>query len=159
MPHAKDIGAVKRSGRKAVLIAGSTLVLICICYALCYPASRAKEFLLPIYQLTRMIRAGEYFQRFEAFFEFVFTITELLYITIYLYVISETISKAFYVPNIKMVVYSVTALSFFLAIEAESVVEALETSSYFGIIIYPIAFLLPIIVPLIYLPKKRKEEK
>jgi len=157
MPHIRDIGEVKRSGLKALLISSITLILISLCYALCYPAARSKEFLLPIYQLTRMIKAGEYFQRFEAFFEFVFTITELLYITIYVYVISETVAKTFSVPDVRILPYTTVTISFLLAYEVQSVVDAIKVSGFLGMVIAPIAFFLPIILPLLYIPKKRKE--
>lgn len=156
MPHIKDIGTVKRSGRKAVVIASVTLILICLCYALCYSDDRAKEFLLPIYQLTRMIKAGEYFQRFEAFFEFVWTITELLYAEIYVFLIAETVSRGFSVPNYKVLIYPTIAISFLLAIEEPSVVDVIKMSDLVGVTSYPIAFLLPIIIPILYIPKKRK---
>ncbi len=82
LPHCKDIEMVKKSGRNAILISGTTLVLLCLSYGLTYPYPYSAEFLLVPYQLSRMVRAGEYFQRFEALFEFVWTITQLLYSSI-----------------------------------------------------------------------------
>lgn len=155
LPYTKDLSVTKKSGRKAVIISSVTIIMICLCYGLCYPYERAKEFLLPIYQLSRMIRAGEYFQRFEAFFEFVWTVTELLYGTIYVYVICNTISEAFNVKNQNMLVYCVVTSCIFIALMPSSVVENVEFSQKIGIWTAPVAFLLPFILPLIYLPKRR----
>lgn len=154
LPHSKDIGIPKKSGRKALLIAAVTMVFICLSYALCYPYPLSKEYLLPVYQLSKMIRAGEYFQRFEAFFEFVWEISQLLYSAIYLFLICETAAKAFNLKDQNAVSYGIIAFVTLIALEPTSVVEVLKLSRFADLITAPIGYVLPIFIPVIYILKR-----
>ncbi len=156
LPHTKDISVPKKSGRKALLIASLTMFFICLSYALCYPYPLSKEYLLPVYQLSKMIRAGEYFQRFEAFFEFVWEISQLLYSSIYVFLICETISKAFGLKDRNAVSYGVIAVITFVAAEPVSVEKVLKLSHIADILTAPIVYLLPILIPILYIIKTRK---
>ncbi len=155
LPYSEDIEAAKSGSLKAVIIGGATLFFITLCYGLSYPYPRSEEFLLPIYQLSRMIKAGEYFQRFEAFFEFIWTITELIYAEIYLFVIAEVLAEGFSVKRKEMLLYPIASICILLTLEPTSVVDVLNFSKILGYFVSPVAFLLPIIVPLIYKTKER----
>lgn len=156
IPHLRDISIPKKSGRKALLIASTTMVFICLSYALCYPYPWSKEYLLPVYQLSTRIRAGEYFQRFEAFFEFVWEISQLLYSTIYIFLISETLSKAFNLSDRTAICYGVIAAVTLIALEPSSVVSVLEISKLADMATANLAYLLPIVIPVLYITKRRK---
>lgn len=155
IPHTEDISVPKKSGRRALLIAGVTMLLICLSYALCYPYPWSKEYLLPVYQLSTRIRAGEYFQRFEAFFEFVWEISQLLYSTIYIFLISEVLAKTFSLRDKTAICYGVTALVLLLAAQPSSIVAVLGASMLADAIAAPFAYLLPIVVPIVYLLKRK----
>ena len=157
IPHTEDIGAVKRSGRKALAVSAVTMLLICLSYALCYPYPWTKEYLLPVYQLSTRIRAGEYFQRFEAFFEFVWEISQLLYSTIYIHLISEVFAKTFNLKDKTVICYGAAALITLAALKPMSIVGVLQTSGITDRLAAPFAYFLPIIIPLMYI-KKRKEK-
>lgn len=159
IPHTEDIGVPKKSGRKALLIAAVTMLLICLCYALCYPYPWTKEYLMPVYQLSTRIRAGEYFQRFEAFFEFVWEISQLLYSTIYIFLISEVLAKTFNLKDKAAICYGVIALVTLLAVQPSSIVAVLDASRLADVIAAPFAYLLPIIVPLLYALKGKKKDE
>ncbi|MBQ7751430.1 MAG: endospore germination permease [Clostridia bacterium] len=162
LPHLKDIGIPKKSGRKALLIATITMFLICLCYVLCYAYPLSKEYLLPVYQLSKMIRAGEYFQRFEAFFEFIWEISQLLYSSIYIFIIAETLTKAFDLKDRNAVSYGIIAIITLIASEPISIAEVLKNSQIADFATIPIVYLLPIFIPLLYARKKmaiRKAEK
>ena len=159
IPHTENISVPKKSGRKALLISAITMLLICLSYALCYPYPWTKECLLPVYQLSTRIRAGEYFQRFEAFFEFVWEISQLLYSTIYIFLISEVLAKTFNLKDKTAICYGVVALVTLLAVQPASIVAVLGVSKLADAIAAPFAYLLPIIIPLLYaLKRKRKNE-
>lgn len=158
LPHVRDISVAKKSGRKALLIASLTIISICLCYALCYPYPLSKEYLLPVYQLSKMIKAGEYFQRFEAFFEFVWEISQLLYSVIYVYLICETAEKAFGLSDRNAVSYGIVAFIMLIATEQMTVVKVLEIAKIADMISSPILYLLPVIIPLWYMAVKKKRE-
>lgn len=155
LPHAKDIGASKRSARKALLFAALTMLFICLSYALCYPYPWSKEYLLPVYQLSTRIRAGEYFQRFEAFFEFVWEISQLLYSAIYVFLISETLAKAFELKDKAAICCAVIAALTVIAAKPASVVEVLRISGLADMGTAPIAYLLPVAVPVLYIIRRK----
>ena len=159
LPHLQDISIPKKSGRKALLIASLTMLFICLSYALCYPYPWSKEYLLPVYQLSTRIRAGEYFQRFEAFFEFVWEISQLLYSTIYIFLISETLSKAFNLSDRTAVCYGVIAAVALIALEPSSVVSVLEVSQLADMATAHFAYLLPIVIPVLYIIKRKRTQK
>ena len=157
LSHAKDISVPKKSGRKALLIASLTMLFICLSYALCYPYPLSKDYLLPVYQLSKMIRAGEYFQRFEAFFEFVWEISQLLYSSIYVFLICETVAKAFDLKDQNAVSYGIIAVITLIAAEPVSVEKVLKISRIADIMTAPTVYFLPILIPLLYIKKAKKD--
>lgn len=155
-PYIGDIKTIKASGTKAVLISGIALTLICLAYGLTYPYPYSTEFLLIPYQLSRMVRAGEYFQRFEALFEFVWTLTHLLYSAIYVYILCLVFENTFKLRAAKSLIPCVVALLSLVSFIPASVVELLDTSNMLKRWIAPFALFLPIIIPLIYSLKHKK---
>ena len=115
--------------------------------------------LLPVYQLSKMIRAGEYFQRFEAFFEFIWEISQLLYSSIYIFIIAETLTKAFDLKDRNAVSYGIIAIITLIASEPISIAEVLEISRIADFATIPIVYLLPIFIPLLYARKKTEMRK
>lgn len=156
LPHLADIGVPKKSGRKALLIASLTMLSICLSYALCYPYPWSRDYLLPVYQLSTRIRAGEYFQRFEAFFEFVWEISQLLYSTIYIFLICETLEKAFNLSDRTAICYGVIAAVTLIAAEPSSVVDVLKISQIADMATAHLAYILPIMIPVLYIIKKKR---
>lgn len=156
-PYIGDIKTIKESGTKAVLISGIALTVICLAYGLTYPYPYSTEFLLIPYQLSRMVRAGEYFQRFEALFEFVWTLTHLLYSAIYVYILCLVFQKAFKLRAAKSLIPCVVVLLSLVSFIPSSVVELLDTSNILKRIMAPFALFLPIIVPLIFCIRQRKK--
>ncbi len=155
-PYIGDIKTIKTSGTKAVIISGTALTLICLAYGLTYPYPYSTEFLLIPYQLSRMVRAGEYFQRFEALFEFVWTLTHLLYSAIYVYILCLVFQNAFKLRGAKSLIPCIVALLSLVSFIPASVVELLDTSNLLKRYTAPFALFLPIIIPLIYSLRHRK---
>lgn len=156
LPYIGDIKLAKSCATKAVIISGLSLTLICVAYGLVYPYPYSTEFLLIPYQLSRMVRAGEYFQRFEALFEFVWTLTHLLYSGIYVYILCIVFQKAFNLRAMKSLIPGIVTLLSLICFLPSSVVELLDTSTYLKTLTAPFALLLPIIIPLIYTLKNKK---
>lgn len=159
LPYCGDVENVKKSGKQAIIISGSVLTLICLSYALTYPYPYSTEFLLIPYQLSRMVRAGEYFQRFEALFEFIWTITQLLYSSIYLVILCKIFADTFSLKSEKPL-FSCTFIGLcLLAFVPSSVVGVLDNSFIIRQILAPIAFILPILIPCIYIIISRRKGK
>lgn len=159
LPHCRDIEMAKISGRRAVLLGGIVITLLCLAYGMTYTYPVSTEFLLTSYQLSRMIRAGEYFQRFEALFEFVWSITHLIYSSIYIYLIYDVLASAFKLQYPRTIIPCISAVIVILSFEPSSIVDLLTVSGTLKAYTAPAAYLLPIIIPLIYaLYSKRKKK-
>lgn len=156
-PYIGDIKTIEKSGTKAVLISGTALTIICLAYGLTYPYPYSTEFLLIPYQLSRMVRAGEYFQRFEALFEFVWTLTHLLYSAIYVYILCLVFENAFKLRATRALIPCIVALLSLVSFIPASVVELLDTSNILKRYTAPFALFLPIIIPLVFSLKQRKK--
>lgn len=150
LPYIGDIKTVTKSGTRAILISGTALVLICLSYGLTYPYPYSTEFLLIPYQLSRMIKAGEYFQRFEALFEFVWTLTHLLYSAIYIYILCDVLKNSLKLRSAKALVPPIVALISLLSFLPSSIIGFLNTSNLLKMYTAPLALLMPIIIPYIY---------
>lgn len=159
LPYVRDIKTAKSGGSYAILISGSALTVICLAYALTYPYPYSTEFLLIPYQLSRMVRAGEYFQRFEALFEFVWTLTHLLYSAIYVYILCLVFENTFKLKSARPLVPCIVALLTLISFIPSSVVELLDTSYQLKVYSAPFALLLPILIPLWYTAKKHKHRE
>lgn len=159
LPHCSDISIVKKSGKTAVLLGGIVLFSICLSYALIYPYPYSTEFLLIPYQLSRMVRAGEYFQRFEAFFEFVWSITQLIYSSLYVFLLADIWRKTFRLRYTKPLIPCFVAIMSLISFEQSTIIEVLDTTYNFKAPLVPIAYLLPIMVPLFYIISRRDKNE
>lgn len=161
LPYFEDTKIIEKSGKRAIIISGITLILICFSYALAYPHPYSSEFLLIPYQLSRMVRAGEYFQRFEALFEFVWTLTELLYSSIYILILCSIFKDTFRLSSEKPLISCTFSGLCLLAFLPDSVVSVLDKSFIFRQYLSPAAFLLPILVPLlfVFINKRRTQNE
>lgn len=156
LPYCGDIKTIKRSGKRAIIISGVALTLLCLSYGLTYPYPYSSEFLLVPYQLSRMVRAGEYFQRFEALFEFVWTLTQLLYSSIYLLILCKIFADTFRLKSEKPLISCTFAGLCLLAFLPDSVVSVLDKSFILRQFLWPVAFFLPVLISFLYTIKKRR---
>lgn len=150
MPLCESKEEAYRGGLKAIIISGTVMTLIQFCYALVYPYPVSSEFLMPMYQLTRIITIGDFLARFDAFFEFIWTIMMLLYSAIYIFVIcniwKDTFLLKYYKPLIMPVMVIVIVMTFF----SSSIVDVLQAHTHFSRTFYPVAFLLPLGFGILY---------
>lgn len=159
LPYCDNVEIVKKSGRRAVLIAGGVLFGVTLAYGLCYPYPHSSDFLLTAYQLSRMVRAGEYFQRFEALFELVWTGTHLLYSSMYIYIICRVLSDGFKLNQTKPPIPCVSVLIALVSFEPSSIIDLLSISGKVKQVFFPFAYLLPIVIPIIFILKRRKSNE
>lgn len=95
IPNVRKIEDYEKSGTNAIIIGGAVSVLISLVYSLSYPYPVSTEFIIPIYQLERLIHFSTFFSRFEAVFQFVWCISVILYGATYVTVISEVFKSTF----------------------------------------------------------------
>lgn len=104
IPYMKDVEDYKKSGTRSILIGGGCMVLVFIAYGLCYAYPVSSEFIIPIYQLERLINLSDFFSRLEALFQFIWAISILLYGTLYLAVLAQVWRESFKLHHAKPLV-------------------------------------------------------
>lgn len=90
LPHVKQLDTYKRVGIKTIAVGGSFSVLMLLAYGLCYTYPTSVQFFFPVYQLERLIHLSNFFSRFEAVFQFIWSIQILLYSSVSIAVLSKT---------------------------------------------------------------------
>ncbi|MDO5399282.1 MAG: GerAB/ArcD/ProY family transporter, partial [bacterium] len=71
IPYTKNLDMIKRSGRYGIITAGLAATVTTAAYCLSYSYPSSENFIMPAYQIARLINISSFFSRFEAFFEFV----------------------------------------------------------------------------------------
>ncbi len=161
LPHCENLTEAKKSGRRAIFISGTIAVVILLSYCLIYPYPVSQEFIIPVYQLARVIHLSSFFSRFEALFQFVWSIIILLYGAAYVYVLCIVWQTTFSLKDYKPLVFPVVVISGTLAMLPSSLLTILRTEKIENIIVCPVAFLLPIIFGVVsrrYYGEKKTEE-
>ena len=146
IPHTQSLSSVKKSGFFAILVSGFAGVLICLAYALIFPYPASEEFIMPVYQLTRIINLSSFFNRFEALFQFAWSILILLYGAMYIYIISYAWQLTFSLKYKKPLMLGTALAAGGFALVPDSIMSSISSLRYFEIALIIIAFGLPIAV-------------
>lgn len=149
LPRCENYSEAKKSGWRGILIGGAVALVILLCYCLIYPYPVSKNFIVPVYQLARIIHLSNFFSRFEALFQFIWSILVLLYASIYIYAICYTLQTMFDLKYYKPLVFPVTIICGVIALLPDSFVSSVRVEKLTSFIVYPIAFLLPLIFALV----------
>ncbi len=149
LAHSKSYKTAKDSGFRAILISGAIAAVIMLVYGLIYPYPISGEFVLPIYHLTRIIDLGNFFNRFEAVFQFAWSILMFLYGVTYLYILCFVWQITFNLKYWKPLLFPITLLIAGFSFIPESIMAANKLTTVLENTVYPFAFLLPIIVGII----------
>lgn len=104
--------------------------------------------MMPIYQISRLIKIGDFFQRFEAFFEFVWSIAIMLYASLYLFVICYIWKEIFDLKYYKELIFPFTIIIISLSYLPSSTVQLSNTGNIISIATIPLCIFLPGIIAL-----------
>ena len=145
LPHCENAGEAKKSGIKAIIISAVIAVVVLLSYSFVYPYPASKEFIIPVYQLARIIHLSSFFSRFEALFQFAWSILILLYSSIYVYAMCYVWQITFNLKFYRPLVFPIVLVSSVVAMVPSSMLDLISTEEIKSMIVYPIAFLLPLI--------------
>lgn len=145
LPYCENSSEAKKSGWRAIYISATIGVVILLSYCLIYPYPVSREFMIPVYQLSRVIHLGNFFSRFEVIFQFVWSILVLIYSSIYVYALCYVWQITFDLKYYKPLILPVVIISGIVAVLPSSVVDLVKSERLENIIVYPVAFLLPIL--------------
>lgn len=145
LPYCKNTESAKKSGIMAIVISAVVSVVILVSYCMIYPFPASKEFMIPVYQLARVIHISSFFSRFEAIFQFIWSIIILLYSGAYIYTLCYVFQITFSLKFYKPLIFPVILICGTAAMLPDSLVDLIRTEKIENIIVYPAAFLLPLI--------------
>ncbi len=157
LPYSKNLSEAKTVGVRAIVISAIVAFLITAAYCLAYVYPVSRDYILPVYQMSRMIHISSFFSRFESFFQFIWSILIFLYASIYIYAMCSVLQSTFNLKYINPLILPVTILGITIAGIPSSVTDAIGLEKYVNLIEYPIVFLLPIIYSVCVKSKEGKE--
>ena len=102
-----------------------------------------------------MVHLTSFFSRFEAFFQFVWSLLVMLYSSLYVCILSLVWQQTFSLKFNKPLILPVTAIAFSLAMIPTSVVNTINIDKTISAIVYPLVFIIPIVFGLL----TRKQKK
>lgn len=153
LPHVKNMQEAKKAGMRAIMISGAAAVLILLLYCLVYPYPSSEKILIPVYQLTRLVGIGDFFQRFEAFFEFIWSFCIFLYSALYVAVICNVWKECFDLKYSTPLIFPIVAITTVTSFASHNMQDIAFGYRYVGITALVISFALPPILSIIYKKK------
>lgn len=145
LPKCENYSEAKKSGWRAIYMSAVVSLVITLAYCLIYPYPESKEFMIPVYQLARTIHLSNFFSRFEAVFQFVWSIVLFLYAAIYIYTLCYIWQTTFSLKYYKPLIFPVVIISGVIALLPSSIIDIVDAEKWENLVVYPVAFLLPII--------------
>lgn len=149
IPHMKDRSDYRRAGLRSALIGGIVAVLVITAYCFSYAYPVTKMYLMPVYQLERLIHLGSFFKRLEAAFQFVWSISILLYASLYLYMLAEVWKETFGLKATKPLLAPIMLAAAGSAFIPPDLSAAAAAEAFVGHWLYIVALGLPLIFGLI----------
>lgn len=153
-PYCKSYNQIKKCCYKSLIIGFLVSLLLLVVYTLSFSYPTSTEFVFPIYETARLIKIGDFFQRMEAIFEFVWSICMMLYIAAFLFAIIEIWGDIFDLDNKKVLIFPFVLIMTALSFWPSSVVSLVELGKIVSYVYVPVTFLLPVVIFGIYKIKK-----
>lgn len=158
IPKTESLSVYKKSGTKAIIIGGICIIMILISYGFAYTYPASTKFIAPVYQLERLIHLTNFFSRFEAIFHFVWSVSILLYGSLYISMLALTWQMTFGLKHHKPLIVPITAILAGASVVPASLADMINIEVFINKWIYIPAFAIPIIVSLIYKTKNVSRE-
>lgn len=126
IPFCNNLESAKKCGRNAIITAGLGALSVTLVYCLTFTYPPSGDFIIPMYQMARLVHLSSFFSRFEASFEFVWSIMILLYGALYLYMICYSVQITLGLKYLKPLILPVAVIIFMLALIPDSMMNMLE---------------------------------
>ena len=146
----RDSDTYRKSGKKAIFIGGACSVLIFFFYGACYSYPASTEFIVPVYQLERLINLSDFFSRLEALFQFIWSISILLYSALYGAVLAEVWRDTFGLKHSKPLIAPIIIGLVGVAVIPQSLNDMIHFEGVINKWLYIPAFAVPILIGLVY---------
>ena len=155
-PKEVETRKIRRAGFKAIIIMGVILTISMLGYSMIFPYDVSEDFVLPLYNTVRLIQLSDFFGRFEAFFEFVWSISILIYLSVYLYALSFVWKETFDLKYEKPLIAPFMSFVALLSYSSVSYIEQNNNFTLYSIILVGLALLVPVGAQLIRNRERKK---
>lgn len=148
VPKIGEKTSVKKIGFTALIVSVLLSSVLALSYQLSVPYEVSGTFALPLYQMTRMIKAGTFFQRIEPLNVFVWGGAMYTYVSIGVRISADIYKKTFSLTHAKPLVFvfayivSLVALIPSSETNVERIYDFLMTYSYIAYPILPLLLLI-----------------
>ena len=136
----------KIAGTKSILIGGLFVVITVLSYCLSYVYPVSTDFIMPVYQLERLIHLSNFFSRFEAGFQFIWCISVMFYGSMYLAVMSEVWKSGFGHKHSKPAILPIAVCLAGAALIPKTFTDAAQLQIQINKWLYIPVFLIPIVL-------------
>ncbi len=162
-PFIRKKSLFKTVGYRSIILSGIFFFSGMLIFSMVYQYPTGTESFLPIYQLSRLVDYGRFFQRVESMFLIIWVLSALLHLSINLFLIPYVFKKTFKLKYYKPLIVPFAIIVYALAFFPENLISAIELEKYFRNFAWMVTFLLPIILlsiaNSIKSPKKREVGK
>lgn len=148
IPYLRDKRTVKKVAFTSLVISILVVSTITLLYQLAVPYTSASTFELPLYQMSRMIKAGTFFQRIEPLNLFIWGGVMFVYVGLGIYMSAHMLERAYdlcdYKPLTIQTGITVALVSLIPGSETtvEKIFDFIMTYSYFVYPVIPLAILI-----------------
>ena len=149
IPYTKELDNYRKAGTKAILTGGVCSLLIILSYTFCYAYPASKNFIIPVYQLERLVNLSDFFSRLESLFQFIWSISILLYISMYIWVLAAVFKETFYLPHKKPLIAPIVLFLSGTAFICETLSEIISFEEQITRWIYIPAFIIPMFIGIV----------
>lgn len=146
IPNTKTLDNYRKSGTNGIIIGGICAVFIFLAYGFCYVYPATEQFVIPIYQMERLINLSDFFSRLESLFRFVWSIMILLYTALYVAVLSEVWAQTFALPHSKPLIAPIIVTLVGVSMVPQSLGDMVFWEAQINKWIYIPALLLPVVL-------------
>ncbi len=159
IPYTKDLDSYKKSGSRAIIIGGACCFLILLAYGMCYVYPASANFIIPVYQLERLINLSDFFSRLEALFQFIWSISILLYTVMHITVLSKVWKETFNLRHSKPLIAPISIMLVGAAIIPKALDNMIRWERWIAAWIFIPAFLIPVIIGIVSRETIRKKTR
>lgn len=160
MSSSHSINKIKRVGFTTVAIAGALFSLTLLCYTMVFQYKVGSEFLMGMFQMSRLISLNRYFQRIESIFLFIWVFSSVIAIAASFYTAIIIYCKSLNISDYKPITLPFSFLVFMVAILPESISTIVDKYSLliwkYG---WSVLFAIPLIVLIVSLITGKRGEK
>lgn len=130
-PFIKTHKNFKRAGYLGIGISAFLLISSALVYLLVFGYKYALESFLPIFQLSRLINYGRFFQRIESIFVLTWAAVAFMYLSVAFYFTIYIFKKTFKLDYIKPLIFPFAILLFALSMLPENLMTAISLENMF----------------------------